>query len=160
MRSACFIFNWPSCGGGEEGRLLPGLYRERNQSMALQAFVWAPIQFPPLCKGRQGGVEASRGWASREGVGSCERAGFLPPLAPPYKGGGSLGAPPYQGGGSLRNHPRPSKHPHDFRKNHKGFEFANEGKFTFLVFGSARTVQARGFLSLIDQASPGCLADR
>ena len=59
-----------------------------------------------LTKGRQGGVEASRGWVSRESRGSCKPARFLPPRAFPYKGGDSL-----------RNHPRPSKHPHDFRKN-------------------------------------------
>ena len=40
------------------------------------------------------------------GPGSCKPASFLPPHAPPYKGGDSLG-----------NHRRPSKHPHDFRKS-------------------------------------------
>jgi len=54
-----------------------------------------PNRIPHLCKGRLGGVEASRGWAP-----------FLPPLAPPYKGGESLGTHPR----------RPSTDPLDFRK--------------------------------------------
>ena len=41
------------------------------------------IQFPPLCKGRRGGVDASKGWVP-----------LLPPLAPPYKGGDRLGTQP------------------------------------------------------------------
>jgi len=73
-------------------------------------FCVGAIQFPPLCKGRHGGVEASRGWASPEVLGSCKPARFLPPLAPPYKGGDSLG-----------NHPCPSTHPHDFRKSLKSY---------------------------------------
>ena len=32
--------------------------------MALQDFVWVPCSFLPFCKGRPGGVEASRGCAS------------------------------------------------------------------------------------------------
>jgi hypothetical protein len=81
------------------------------------------IQFPPLCKGRLGGVEAFRGWASRESRGWCKPARFLPPHAPPYKGGGTGGRPhppppdSNNRGDSLGNHPRPSKHPHDFRKS-------------------------------------------
>jgi hypothetical protein len=98
-----------------DGNIGIGILILTNKKMALQAFVWAPFSFLPFVrvfgpesrvKGRQGGVEASRGWASRESLGSCKPARFLPPLAPPYKGGDPLG-----------NHPRPSKNPHDFRKS-------------------------------------------
>ena len=42
-------------------------------------FCVGTLQIPPLCKGRQGGVEASRGWASRESRDSGKPASFLPP---------------------------------------------------------------------------------
>jgi hypothetical protein len=93
-----------------QGPLLSG-YSTKTASIdnyfGSSGFCVGALQIPPLCKGRHGGVEASRGWVSREVLGSCEPASFLPPHAPPYKGGDSLG-----------NHRCPSKNPHDFRKCH------------------------------------------
>ncbi len=51
----------------------------RSATYYVTAAIVGAIQFPPLCKGRRGGVEASRGWASRERRGWCKPARCLPP---------------------------------------------------------------------------------
>ncbi len=48
----------------------------------------APLYFPPLCKGRSGGVEPTpENLAHSPVVVPPLDTGALPPLAPPYKGG-------------------------------------------------------------------------
>jgi hypothetical protein len=64
---------------------------EAGRYLGSSGFCVAAIQFPPLCKGRLGGVEASRGWASREVLGSCKPASFLPPHPLLTKEGTPLG---------------------------------------------------------------------
>ena len=54
-------------------------------------FCAGTLQIPPLCKGRQGGVDASRGWASRESRDSGKPASFLPPHPLLTKEGTPLG---------------------------------------------------------------------
>jgi len=72
------------CGvTSEESAIGLQLVSRRRSLSGSSGFCVGAIQFPPLCKGRHGGVDASRGWASREVLGSCKPASFLPPLAPP-----------------------------------------------------------------------------
>jgi hypothetical protein len=71
--------------------MLHGIEFVIGKKSGSSGFCVGAIQFPPLCKGRQGGVEASRGWVSREGRGWCKPARFLPPHPLLTKEGTPLG---------------------------------------------------------------------
>ncbi len=53
--------------------------------MRATAAEWSEL--PPLCKGREGGVEAPAQGACSWSIGGSPLCKTLPPLAPPYKGG-------------------------------------------------------------------------
>src|SRR3990170_6840669 len=72
-----------------------GLYRlGTGHQKGSSGFCVGALQIPPLCKGRQGGVEASRGWTSGGALVRVSRPDlYLPAPLPPTVTIGGRGLP-------------------------------------------------------------------